>query len=157
VEQQAQIEQQRLTHEAQLKRAEFEHQQLLMQQENMKKTTELENDITLRMRESQSYAEREAIMQQMRHQQAIQAAEIERLQQEIRNLVSAEALLKDWIEVMPQLAESMPDVQEMRVLQMGDNENHLATFLAQQGTLFNTLRRFLGNGQSPNGTGDKAD
>jgi hypothetical protein len=58
---------------------------------------------------------------------------------------------------MPQLAESMPDVQEMRVLQMGDNENHLATFLAQQGTLFNTLRRFLGNGQSPNGTGDKSD
>jgi flotillin len=157
MEQQAQIEQQRLTHEAQLKRAEFEHQQLLMQQENIRKTAELENDITLRLRESQSYAEREAIMQQMRHQQAVQAAEIERLQQEIRNLVSAEALLKDWIEVMPQLAESMPDVQEMRVLQMGENENQLATFLAQQGTLFNTLRRFLGNGQSPNGTSDKTD
>lgn len=148
VEQQSQIEQQRLAHEAELKRAEFEHEQLLLQQENTKKATELENDITLKLRESQSDAEREAIQQQIRHQQAQQAAEIERLQQEIRNLISDEALLQEWITVMPQLAESMPDVEEMRVLQMGDGDNHLATFLAQQGSLFNTLRQFLGNGKA---------
>ncbi|MDQ7024100.1 MAG: hypothetical protein Q9P01_00320 [Anaerolineae bacterium] len=148
VEQQSQIEQQRLVHEAQLKRAEFEHQQLLLQQENTQKAAELENDIALKLRESQAYIERETLLQQLQHQQAQQAAEIKRLQQEIRNLISDEALLKEWITVLPQLAESMPDIEEMRVLQMGDSNNHLATFLAQQGSLFNTLRQFLGNGKA---------
>jgi regulator of protease activity HflC (stomatin/prohibitin superfamily) len=148
VEQQAQIEQQRLAHEAALKRAQFEHEQLLAQHSNALKTVALDNDMALKLRENQAYADREAVLQQVRHRQAQLTAEIERLQQETHNLVSQEALLKEWITVLPQLAESMPDVQEMRVLQMGDGDNHLATFLAQQGSIFSTLRQFLGNGKA---------
>jgi hypothetical protein len=46
----------------------------------------------------------------------------------------------------------MPEVQEMRVLQMGDGDNHLASFLAQQGAIFSNLRQFLSNGNHSQAT-----
>ena len=151
-EQQAQIEQQRLLHEAELKRAQFTHEQLVQEQDNLLKVAALEADLNRNRQQQQAQVEIETLLQEARHRQAQQAAEIARLQQEIRNLVNEQALLKDWIAVLPQLADSLPDVQEMRVLQMGESENHLASFLAQQGALFSTLRQFLQNGQSENGS-----
>jgi flotillin len=144
VEQKAQIEQQRLTHEAALQRAQFEHEQFIQQQDNILKIEALEAELTLQLQTEQAEAEREAITQQTQHRQAELGVEIKRLQQEVRNLVSDEALLQEWIHRLPQLAESMPDVQEMRVLQMGEGDQHLATFLAQQESIFSTLRQFLG-------------
>lgn len=144
VEQKAQIEQQRLTHEATLLRAQFEHEQLVQQQQNTLKTDALQVELAHQLQTEQADAEREAIVQQSQHHQAELAVEINRLQQEVRNLVSEEALLQEWIHRLPQLAESMPDVQEMRVLQMGDGDQHLASFLAQQESIFTTLRQFLG-------------
>lgn len=153
VEQKAQIEQQRLTHEAALQRAHFEHEQLIQQQENTLKADALEVDLALQLQTEQAVAEREAIAQQTQHRQAELGVEIKRLQQEVRNLVSEEALLQEWIHRLPQLAESMPDVQEMRVLQMGDGDQHLASFLAQQESIFSTLRQFLGR-DKPSNTND---
>ena len=144
VEQKAQIEQQRLTHEATLLRAQFEHKQLVQQQENALKTETLQVQLALQLLSEQGEAEREAITQQSQHRQAELAVEINRLEQEVRNLVSEEALLQEWIQALPQLAESMPDIHEMRVLQMGDGDQPLASFLAQQENIFSTLRQFLG-------------
>jgi len=144
VEQKAQIEQQRLTHEATLLRVQFEHEQLVQQQQNTLKTEALQVELARQLQTEQADAEREAIIQQTQHRQAELAVQIERLQQEVRNLVSEEALLQEWIHQLPELADSMPDVQEMRVLQMGDGDQHLASFLAQQESIFTTLRQFLG-------------
>lgn len=150
IEQKAQIEQQRLIHEATLQRANFEHKQLIQQQDNTLKTEALQVELALKLQTEQALAEREVIVQQTQHRQAELAVEIERLQQDIRNLVSEEALLQEWISRLPELAESMPDVQEMRVLQMGDGDQHLASFLAQQESIFTTLRQFLGKDKSNN-------
>lgn len=143
VEQQTRIEQQRLIHEATLKRIQFEHQQVIRQQENTLKEEALQAEISQKLQTEQASAERETIIQQTQHHQAQLMTEIERLQQEIRNLITEEALIKEWIAVLPELAENMPDVQEMKVLQMGDGDQHLATFLSQQESLFKTIRQFL--------------
>ncbi len=153
VEQKAQIEQQRLTHEAALQRAHFEHEQLIQQQENTLKADALEVDLALQLQTEQAVAEREAIAQQTQHRQAELGVEIKRLQQEVRNLVSEEALLQEWIHRLPQLAESMPDVQEMRVLQMGAPMELKVPFLPQQESIFSTLRQFLGR-DKPSNTND---
>ena len=145
-EQQAQIEEQRLVHEAALRRNQFEHQQLLHQLEDTLKAEALTAQLARKRQEEEANIDIETLVSNARHQQEQQAAEIERLQQEIRNLTNEQALLSEWIAALPQLAESMPEVQEMRVLQMGDGDNHLASFLAQQGTIFSNLRQFLSNG-----------
>jgi flotillin len=145
VEQRARIEQQRLIHEATLKRIQFEHQQVIRQQENTLKEEALQAEMSQKLQTEQASAEREAIIQQTQHRQAQLMTEIERLEQEIRNLITEEALVKEWIAVLPELAESMPDVQEMKVLQMGDGDQPLATFLSQQESLFKTIRQFLKN------------
>lgn len=143
VEQKAQIEAQRLIHEATLKRVQFEHEQIIRQQANTLKTEALQADMALDLQTEQARAERAAITQQTQHQEKQLAVEINRLKQEVRNLINEEALVKDWINTLPQLAESMPDIAEMKVLQTGDSNQQLATFLAQQEGLFKSLRQFL--------------
>ncbi len=143
VEQKAQIEQARLIHEATLKRVQFEHEQVVRQQDNILKAEALQAGISLKLQSEQANSERLAIIQQTEHRKAQLMVEIHRLQQEVRNMVSEEALVKEWIKTLPQLAESMPDVEEMKVIQMGDNNPQLASFLAQQESLFQSLRQFL--------------
>lgn len=143
VEQKAQIEAQRLIHEATLKRVQFEHEKIIRQQANTLKTEALQADMALDLQTEQARAERAAITQQTQHQEKQLSVEINRLKQEVRNLINEEALVKDWINTLPQLAESMPDIAEMKVLQTGDSNQQLATFLAQQEGLFKSLRQFL--------------
>ena len=147
IEQKAQIEQQRLVHEAELKRVQFEHAQVIRQQNNTLKEEALQADISLKLQSEQANAEREAIGQLTRHRQAQLTAEIARLKQEIRNLITEEALVKEWIDALPHLAEQMPDIDEMRVINMGDGDQHLATFLSQQESIFKSLRNFLRDGK----------
>lgn len=143
IERKAGIEEQRLNHEARLKRLEFEHEQLIRGQENILKTDALRAEQARELQSGQAKAEREVILQQTRHREKQLAIEIDRLEQEVRNLINEEALVKDWINTLPRLAESMPDIAEMKVLQTGDSHQQLATFLAQQESLFKTLRQFL--------------
>lgn len=148
VEQKAQIEQARLIHEATLKRVQFEHEQVVRQQNNILKAEALQAGISLKLQSEQADAERLAIIHQTEHRKAQLMVEIHSLQQEVRNMVSEEALVKEWIKTLPLLAESMPDVEEMKVIQMGDNNPQLASFLAQQESLFQSLRQFLKGGES---------
>lgn len=143
VEQKAQIEEQRLIHESALKRVQFEYEQVIRQQDNTLKNEALQADMALDLQSGQARADREAIVQQTQHREKQLAVEINRLKQEVRNLISEKALVKDWINTLPQLADSMPDVAEMKVLQTGDSNQQLATFLAQQESLFKALRQFL--------------
>lgn len=143
VEQKAQIEEQHLIHEAALKRVQFEHEQVIRQQDNILKTEALQVNIEFDLQSEQAHANREAIIQQTHHREEQLAVEINRLKQEVRNLISEKALVKEWINTLPQLADSMPDVAEMKVLQTGDSNQQLAEFLAQQESLFKALRQFL--------------
>lgn len=143
VEQKAQIEEQRLIHEAALKRVQFEHEQVIRQQDNTLKAEALQTKIEFDLQSEQARADREAIIQQTKHREKQLAVEINRLKQEIRNLISEKALVKEWINTLPQLADSMPDIAEMKVLQTGDSNQQLAEFLAQQESLFKALRQFL--------------
>ncbi|MEL6272335.1 MAG: hypothetical protein AAFR22_21205, partial [Chloroflexota bacterium] len=86
--------------------------------------------------------------QEIKHQQALQQAEIDRLNQEIANLTSERVLMQQFIERLPELAESMPDVERMNVLQFGEGEDRMSTFVAQQFAVIRALRDFL-NGDNP--------
>ena len=143
IEQKAIIEEQRLIHQATLRRLQFDYQQVISQQENTLKLEDLQAKTTLELQSEQAKAEREAIQQNTAHKQEQLNMEIKRLEQEVRNLITEEALVKDWITVLPQLAENMPDIAEMKVLQTGDSNQQLSAFLAQQEGVFKTLRQFL--------------
>ncbi|GAB5491198.1 MAG: hypothetical protein Phog2KO_14130 [Phototrophicaceae bacterium] len=143
IEQKASIEEQRLIHQATLRRLQFEYRQVINEQDNTLQLETLQAKIRLDLQSEQAKAERDAIKQNTAHQQEKLSVEINRLEQEVRNLITEEALVKDWISVLPQLAENMPDIAEMKVLQTGDSTQQLSTFLAQQESVFKTLRQFL--------------
>src|SRR5262249_13210879 len=61
-------------------------------------------------------------------------AELDRLRQEIRNLMNERDLSSQLIEKLPELAARMPEVHELKVLHMGDGDgafDALPAFLAQ--------------------------
>jgi len=67
-------------------------------------------------------------------------AEVERLHQEIRNLINERDLANRLIELLPEIASEMPEIQELRVLQTGDSSfDTLAAFIAQIRTLAQSL------------------
>ena len=61
-------------------------------------------------------------------------AELDRRQQEIRNLISERDLSSRMIEKLPELAAHMPEIRELKVLHMGDGDgafDALPKFLAK--------------------------
>jgi flotillin len=138
----AAVEAQRLSHEAELKRAEYEFEQEVRTQENALKLASLEVELNLKREANSAEIEMEGQRQALKHQRAQQEVEISRLEQEIANLANEQALVKEWIANLPKLAEQLPDIAEMKVLQMGE-QDHLAAFLAQQTNLLSAIRKFL--------------
>ena len=138
----ATVEAQRLNSEAELKRAEYEFEQERKIEENALKLAELEAALTLKQQSNRAELEMEGERRALAHETARQNTEINRLQQEIANLTNEQALLKEWIANLPKLAEQMPDIAEMKVMQMGE-QDHLAGFLAQQTSLLSAIRQFL--------------
>lgn len=143
----AAVDAQRLGHEAELKRAEYEFEQERKVEENALKLAALEAELNLKRQANLVELEMEGQRHAVHHQAAQQRAEIQRLQQEIANLANEQALVKEWIANLPKLAEQMPDIAEMRVLQMSE-QDHLAAFLAQQTNLLSTIRKFLQSKES---------
>ncbi len=81
--------------------------------------------------------------------------ELARLQQEVQNLINERDLTLRLIEKLPELAEQMPDIQELKVLQTGNGDgtfDTLAAFLTQTLGLANHLGLSL-----PSGEGNKED
>jgi flotillin len=139
----AAVEAQRLSHEAELKRAVYEFEQEVRTQDNALKLAAQEVELSLRRQAYGAEIEIEGQRQALKHQEAQQHMEINRLQQEIANLANEQALVKEWIANLPKLAEQLPDIAEMKVLQMGEHHDPLAAFLAQQTTLLSAIRKFL--------------
>jgi flotillin len=137
------VEAQRLLHEAELKRAEYDYEQGVKIQENALKLAALEVELNLKRQTTVAEIEMEGQRQALKHQEAQQQMEISRLKQEIANLANEQALVKEWIANLPRLAEQMPDIAEMKVLQMGEQHDPLAAFLAQQSNLLSAIRKFL--------------
>ena len=69
-------------------------------------------------------------------------AELDRRQQEIRNLISERDLSSRMIEKLPELAAHMPEIRELKVLHMGDGDgafDALPTFLAKMLTIADSM------------------
>lgn len=152
-EERVQLEQARLQHEATIHQAQFEYEQALQQQQAALQTDALTAELDHEALRSERELEIERRLQQARHEQAQQAAAIARLEQEVRNLANERALLQTWIENLPELAESLPEIEHLNVLQMGEGQDdRLSGFVAQQFALIRSLRQFLNDAPPPDET-----
>jgi hypothetical protein len=139
-EQVAASEQERLQRESALKQAEhvyFEQVQGFEYEREQRATFERlarERQATLAQIELQD-AQNQSHFRQREYD-----AQIARLYQEVRNLTNARDLERLFIEKMPELAEHMPDIQEMRVLQTGDAPTSLNALIGGFITLFDSMR-----------------
>lgn len=77
------------------------------------------------------------------HRQAELRAQQARWQQEARNLINEQDLQRLLIEMLPRLAEQMPAIQELRVLQTGSDAGGLNAFLATLLAAIETARDSL--------------
>ncbi|HEY1012162.1 MAG TPA: SPFH domain-containing protein [Herpetosiphonaceae bacterium] len=81
-------------------------------------------------------------------------AELARLEQETRNLISERDLSSQLIARLPEIASHMPDVDELRILQTGENgADALTAFLARIMAVAEQLGLPLRPGGRPNGGG----
>lgn len=77
--------------------------------------------------------------------------QIARLEQEIRNLITDQDLMTRLIDRLPEVVEHMPEVHEMRVLQMGDTDSAVAGFIKGLLAVMESLKA------STNGTSTKVE
>jgi hypothetical protein len=92
--------------------------------------------------------ELEQAANQVRMALAEREAEVARLLQETRNIISANDLSSRLIERLPELAAHMPEIHELKVLQTGGGDgayDGLAQFLARIVTLAESLGISLGS------------
>lgn len=129
-----------------LKQAQSAYDLLAQQRSDELKASAANATLARTKAEAVTRAEIEQIANEVKLLVLQRQAEIARLQQEIRNAISDGDLARRLIEQLPQVAEHMPDVDELRVVQTGDY-NSLASFLAQ-------VRQIAGSlGVSLNGNG----
>lgn len=122
----AEIEQQRLGRETAIQQA--EHQFALILQE-------LEQNLERQALESRRHLgsiqlEIDTAAHQAKTSQSERDMQVARLQQEVWNLVNDQDLMRRLIEQLPEIVQFMPDIQEMRVLQLGDAAPTIGSFLA---------------------------
>lgn len=135
-------EQQRLEREETLKKQEATLKTLLQEQADALQAQILESQLA---RDKEAHEAKLALEEETnRVKMALQEKEVEimRLQQEVRNLVSDPDLMSRLIDKLPELAAEMPEIQELRVLQTGNNNSafdSLSAFLAQMMTLADSL------------------
>jgi len=134
--------QQRLEREETLKTQEAAVSVLLQEQADALQAQILESRLA---REKEAHEAKLALEEEAnRVKIALQEKEVEitRLQQEVRNLVSDPDLMSRLIDKLPELAAEMPEIQELRVLQTGNNNtafDSLSAFLAQMMALADSL------------------
>lgn len=125
-------EQQRITRELTLKRQDAELQQALQAQADALRSLEQQARLEHTRRETLAQLELQEAAERLRLATAEREAQIERLRQEVRNLIGNNDLANRLIERLPELAEQMPEIHELKVLQSGGDGavNALGTFLA---------------------------
>jgi regulator of protease activity HflC (stomatin/prohibitin superfamily) len=137
-----QAEQQRLERETTLKRQESEFRLLVQEQETTFQSRAQDATLAQRRADALARLELEQAANQVKAALAEREVAIERLRQEVRNLINQQDLSGRLIEKLPELAAHMPEVHELKVLQSGAGDgafDSLALFLAKIVALGETL------------------
>jgi hypothetical protein len=137
-----QAEQQRLERETTLKQRESEFRLLVQEQETLFQSRVQEATLARNRADALARLELEEASNRVKTAQAEQEVAVERLRQDVRNLINDRDLSGRLIEKLPQLAAHMPEVHELNVLQTGSGDgafDALALFLAKMIALGETL------------------
>jgi flotillin len=137
-----QSEQQRLERETTLKQRESEFKLLVQEQETQFQSRAQDATLARTRAEALARLELEEASSRVKTAQAEQEVAVERLRQEVRNLIGEGDLSGRLIERLPALAAHMPEVHQLNVLQSGTGDgafDALAVFLAKMIALGETL------------------
>lgn len=131
-ESRSESEKKRLERETVLKQQESEFALLVQKQQSQLQQQEQDATIARHRLEQMSRLELQQAAAKLRLSVEEKEAELARVRQEVENLANPNALATRLVSQLPQLAEKMPAVQELKVLQMGDTDyNSLGVFLAR--------------------------
>jgi regulator of protease activity HflC (stomatin/prohibitin superfamily) len=133
-ERQLQADQEQVARDRALKREQAELARQVQEQEAELRRQQLEAELARRREEAEARLALEDAAHQARTTQAERDAGIARLQQEVRNSVNEHALTAQMVEQLPALAEHMPEIHELKVLQTGPDAggfDALSNFVAR--------------------------
>jgi regulator of protease activity HflC (stomatin/prohibitin superfamily) len=136
------------------KTIEAEFKQLVQQQEDALREQVLTTTLARQRQQKLVELELEEAANQTRLTAAEREVELDRLRQEVRNLINQSDLSAQLIDRLPALAAHMPDIQELKVLQTGDGNaaaDALVGFLARLLTVGESLGLSLGDRNGQNG------
>jgi hypothetical protein len=136
------------------KTIEAEFKQLVQQQEDALREQVLTTTLARQRQQKLVELELEEAANQTRLTAAEREVELDRLRQEVRNLINQSDLSAQLIDRLPALAAHMPHIQELKVLQTGDGNaaaDALVGFLARLLTVGESLGLSLGDRNGQNG------
>jgi regulator of protease activity HflC (stomatin/prohibitin superfamily) len=131
----------RIERESTLRRLEAAYAQLVQNHADDLEAIRLAASIHRLGLETSARLERERDEGRARIELAERETDVDRRRQEVRNLVSDRDLANRMIERLPELAERMPEVQELRVFQAGGEGQYdpLTSFVARMAALAESL------------------
>ncbi|MBF0225316.1 MAG: hypothetical protein HQK76_07660 [Desulfobacterales bacterium] len=129
-EKKLEAERKRLSQEMELKKLESQYNLMIQEQENALKEKHLETHLNAQRKEKFTNLEIEEKTQNLKFAMTQKSIEMERLLQEIKNMVNEKDLFKTLIETLPELAEKMPQIHEFKVFQTGDKDPYFDNFLS---------------------------
>jgi chemotaxis protein histidine kinase CheA len=156
-EAQFQAAQQQIERDTTLKQQEHAYQSLLQEQQDRLQGQALEAELGRKDQQARTDLDLEEAANRVRMALVEKQVEVERLRQEIRNLINDGDLASRLVEQLPELAAQMPEIDELRVLQTGGDEgafDALSTFLAKVLSIAQSMGIELGGG-SPRAAGDE--
>ena len=133
-EAQFQAAQQQIERDTTLKQQEHTYQALLQEQRDRLQGQVLEAELGRKQQQAHTDLELEEAANRVQMALVEKQVEVEKLRQEIRNLINDGDLASRLVEQLPELAAQMPEIDELRVLQTGGDEgafDALSTFLAK--------------------------
>jgi len=133
-EAQFQATQQQLQRDTTLKEQEHAFESLVQGQQDHLQAQALEAELSRKQQQTQTDLELEEAAHRVQMALVEKQVEVEKLRQEIRNLINDRDLASRLVEQLPELAAQMPEIDELRVFQTGGDEgafDALSTFLAK--------------------------
>ena len=91
---------------------------LLDQLEQLKLTSEIEKENKTRLANFELEKEKNKIQYGLEEQ----SVKIEKIRQEIRNMTNSQVLFSELIKELPQIAASMPQIKELKILQTSQSD-----------------------------------
>lgn len=137
-EQMSALEQYRLDTER--KGLEHEFLLLIQQQEQERLTALAEQELTRKRQVNSLELQMQDEAAQMRFVQAERELHVANLQQQVYNLINDNDLRRRLIERLPEIAEHMPSIEEMKVWQLGGGQDPMTTLLKRLMGFLDTIK-----------------